>query len=73
MATKKVAVNESLMKAFENAKPKNPALTGADKAFLRGLKRRGFTLEEIKVIASDAGFLVPDDLFETKKKALQSA
>lgn len=69
MATKKVAVNEALMKAFENAKPKNPALTGADKAFLRGLKRRGFTLEEIKVIAADAGFLVPDDLFEARKKS----
>lgn len=69
MATKKVSVNESLLKAFENAKPKNPALTGADKAFLRGLKRRGFTLQEIKAVAAEAGFVVPDDLFETKKKA----
>lgn len=68
MATKKAAVNEALMKAFENAKPKNPALTGADKAFLRGLKRRGFTLEEIQNVAAQAGFEVPADLFDTKKK-----
>lgn len=71
MATKKVAVNQSLVKAFENAKPKNPALTGADKAFLRGLKRRGFTLEEIKAIAGESGFIVPDDLFEIKKRKIQ--
>jgi SOS response regulatory protein OraA/RecX len=69
MATKKVHVNEGLMKAFENAKPANPALTSADKTYLRGLRRRGFTQDEIQKVAKDAGFVVPPDLFEQKKKA----
>lgn len=69
MATKKIQVNEGLVKAFENAKPANPALTSADRTYLRGLRRRGFTQEEIKQIANNAGFQVPADLFESKKKA----
>ena len=69
MATKKVAVNERLAMAFEKAKPANPALSSADKTFLRGMRRRGFTLEEIQKVAADAGFEVPENLFDTKKKA----
>lgn len=69
MATKKTQVNDGLLKAFENAKPANPALTSADKTYLRGLRRRGFTQEEIKKVANEAGFEVPTDLFEQKKKA----
>lgn len=69
MATKKIQVNEGLVKAFENAKPANPALTSADRTYLRGLRRRGFTQEEIKKVAKEAGFDVPADLFESKKKA----
>ena len=69
MATKKTQVNDGLLKAFENAKPANPALTSADKTYLRGLRRRVFTQEEIKKVANEAGFEVPADLFEQKKKA----
>lgn len=68
MATKKIQVNEGLVKAFENAKPANPALTSADRTYLRGLRRRGFTQDEIKNVAKEAGFVVPTDLFEQKKK-----
>ena len=67
MATKKQAVNEDLAKAFEAVKPANPALTSADKTYLRGL-RRGFTQTEIQDVAKKAGFQVPPDLFESKKK-----
>lgn len=69
MATKKQTVNEALVKAFENAKPANPALSSADKTYLRGLRRRGFTMEEIQNVAAKAGFEVPADLFESKKKS----
>lgn len=68
MATKKQTVNEALVKAFENAKPANPALSSADKTYLRGLRRRGFTMEEIQNVAAQAGFEVPVDLFDTRKK-----
>jgi SOS response regulatory protein OraA/RecX len=69
MATKKQAVNENLAKAFEAVKPANPALSSADKTYLRGLRRRGFTQQEIQNVAQKAGFQVPADLFETRKKA----
>lgn len=73
MATKKQAVNETLAKAFEAVKPANPALSSADKTYLRGLRRRGFTQQEIQTIAQNAGFQVPDDLFEPQKKVVQKA
>lgn len=73
MATKKQTVNADLAKAFESAQPANPALTSADKTYLRGLRRRGFTQSEIQEIAQKAGFVVPANLFETKKKSDQSS
>jgi hypothetical protein len=69
MAAKKHVVNPDLVKAFENAKPAKPALTSADKTYLRGLRRSGFTHKEIQDVAKKAGFEVPYDLFEQKKKA----
>jgi SOS response regulatory protein OraA/RecX len=69
MAAKKQEINERLSKAFEAVEPKNPALSGADKAYLRGLQRRGFTESEIREVAQKAGFVVPTDLFQKKGKA----
>jgi SOS response regulatory protein OraA/RecX len=63
---------QGLIAAFEKRSPANPALTSSDKTYLRGLRRKGYTQEEIKTIASDAGFAVPDDLFETGKRQKQS-
>lgn len=68
MATKKTPVNENLAKAFESVKPANPALSSADKTYIRGLRRRGFTQIEIQDVAKKAGFIVPPDLFEPRKK-----
>ena len=69
MATKKASVNEDLAKAFDAVKPANPALSSADKTYLRGLRRRGFTQNEIQDVAQKAGLQLPTDLFESKKKA----
>lgn len=73
MATKKEPVNEDLAKAFASAKPANPALTSADKSYLRGLLRRGFTAEEIQTVAKNAGFQVTAELFTPRKKAAAKA
>lgn len=63
MATKKIMANAKLVDAGTEAIPINPALTWADRAYLRGLKRRGFTEAEIIGIGKKAGFTVtPDDL-----------
>lgn len=69
MAAKKQEVSEKLAKAFEAVEPKNPALSGADKIYLRGLQRRGFTESEIRDVAQKAGFVVPADLFQKKEKS----
>jgi len=68
MASKKVAVNSELEKAFSEAKPANPALSTSDKSYLRGLVRRGFTPAEIEAVAKKAGFLVPASIFIVKPK-----
>ena len=67
MAASKKEVNEKLKKAFETTKPAKPALTGVDKTYLRGLRRKGYTHKEIIDIAKKAGFEVPRDLFKTSK------
>lgn len=65
MATKKAQVNEKLLEVVASTPPKNPALTGADRTFLRGLKRRGYTNEEIKGIGIKAGLNVKDEDLKT--------
>ena len=66
----KQKVNPKLAEAFEAVQPKNPALSSADKTYLRGLRRRGFTEVEIMDIAGKAGMQVPADLFAQKTKNL---
>ncbi len=61
-----------LVEAFAKVRPANPALSAADKTYLRGLRRQGYTQEEITSIASKAGFNVPSDLFETGKRQKQA-
>lgn len=58
MATKKIPVNNKLLEAAAATPPANPALTGPDRAFLRGLKRRGYTEQEIIALGSKAGLKV---------------
>ena len=63
--------NQKLLEAFKNTRPANPALSAADKRYLRGLRRQGYTQEEIKSIAGKSGFEVPADLFATKRQSKQ--
>ena len=63
--------NQKLVDAFKNERPANPALSAADKRYLRGLRRQGYTQEEIKSIAGKSGFEVPADLFATKRQSKQ--
>ena len=61
--------NEKLVAAFAETKPAKPALSAADKTYLRGLRRQGYTNDEIKAVAAKAGFDIPPDLFISKKPA----
>jgi len=64
MATKSKP-NQLLLDAFKDASPKSPALTNADRTYLRGLTRRGFTHEEILNIAQKTGIKVTAEDLKT--------
>ncbi len=64
----KQKINEALIQAVEENPPKNPALSSSDKAYLRGLKRRGYTEQEITAIVEKAGMTMPENFFVPKKK-----
>ena len=68
MASKKIKVNERLLAAAESIQPANPAITSADLTYLRGLKRRGYTDNEIISIANKASLQVkPEQLVVVKR------
>lgn len=68
MATKKAPVNSKLLEVVTATPPASPALTGADRVFLRGLKRRGYTELEIIAIGEKAGMTVTSDDLKPKEK-----
>lgn len=69
-------VNEKLTSVFSDTPPQNPAPSAADKAYLRGLKKRGYTEAEIIQIAKKAGFSITPEIFvvkNVKKKGAKNA
>ena len=69
----KTKINPRLLEAAESTPPKNPAPSAADRTYLRGLRRRGYTEDEIKVVAQKAGLVMPPDLFVPRKKTAPKA
>lgn len=67
MATKE-KLNPKLLEAVAANPPKSPLPTAADRAYLRGLKRRGYTEGEIRHIAAQAGLTTTPDLFKVREK-----
>ena len=61
-------VNNSLVEIFTSAKPKNPAVSQADKRYLRSLKKRGFTDEELIALAKEAGLIVTTEMLQVKQR-----
>lgn len=68
MAKSKIAAAETLTTLFVDAPPANPAPSAADKVFLRGLKKRGYTEQEIISIAAKGGYQITPDLFVIKPR-----
>ena len=66
MRTPKQKPAEALLAAVAATRPAKPALSSADKTYLRGLKRQGYTEAEIIAIAQSAGYDVPDNLFQPR-------
>lgn len=65
---KREPVSSKLAEAFTAAPPANPAPSSSDKAYLKGLKKRGYTESEIIQIAKKAGFNITTELFIIKPK-----
>lgn len=72
MATKKKTAHEKLLEAVATTPPMNPALTSADRVFLRGLKRRGYTESEIIAIGKKAGFIVTSESLKPAVKRVKT-
>ena len=71
MAKSKVTqVNEKLTSIFSEVQPANPAPSSTDKAYLRGLKKRGFTDNEIIQVAAKAGYKITADMLIVKPKKI---
>lgn len=74
MATKnRTPVNAALLESAKTAAPKNPAVTSADKAYLRGLKKRGFTDDEIIQLSAKAGLKVTAEMLAVKPRKAKPA
>ena len=59
---------EDVLALINSTKPANPILSGKEKTFYRGLKRRGFSEQQIGEFIQKAGYSVPADLFVLSPK-----
>lgn len=64
----KAKVNEALKKELDAMTPANPVLSSADKAYLRGLMRRGFSEQQIRSAVQKVGMEIPANFFEKINK-----
>lgn len=65
---KRIPLNELLAEVTSTAKPANPALSSTDKAYLKGLKKRGFTDAELIALATKAGLKVTAEMLVVKQR-----
>lgn len=65
---KRAPVSEKLASVFSETLPANPAPSTSDKAYLKGLKKRGYTETEIIQIAAKAGFKITPEMLIVKAK-----
>ena len=70
---KRVPVSEKLASVFAETTPANPAPTTSDLAYLKSLKKRGYTDTEIIQIASKAGFKITAEMLVIKAKKPKEA
>jgi hypothetical protein len=64
----KEEVNEKLIAAFSETRPANPMPVGADRRYMLGLLKRGYTPQEITTIAAKAGYKLTNEFFVVKPK-----
>lgn len=64
---KKFVPDASLLEIINAEKPATPIMTGPEKTYFKGLKRRGYSEQQINEFIQKAGYRVPTDLWISKK------
>jgi hypothetical protein len=68
--TKRFVPDASLLEIVNSVKPETPVMTGPEKTYFKGLKRRGYSEQQISDFIKKAGFTVPANFWVVKKKAV---
>lgn len=65
---KKFVPDSSILEIVNAVKPATPVMTGPEKTYFKGLKRRGYSEQQINEFIKKAGYPVPADLWVVKAK-----
>ena len=65
---KRFAPTEDVLALINSTKPATPVLSSKEKTYFKGLKRRGYSEQQISEFIKKAGYPVPADLFVVKAK-----
>jgi len=70
---KQYAPADDLLALINSTKPATPVLSSKEKTYFKGLKRRGYSEQQISQFIQKAGYPVPADLFVVKPKKTVAA
>lgn len=65
---KRFVPDASLLEIVNAVKPATPVMTGPEKTYFKGLKRRGYSEQQISEFIKKAGYPVPANFFVVKTK-----
>ena len=65
---KKCTPPAAMLEAINSTKPATPVLVGSERTYYKGLKRRGYSEQQINEFIKKAGYPVPADLWVVKAK-----
>lgn len=65
---KKFTPPAEMLEAINSTKPATPVLVGSERTYYKGLKRRGYSEQQINEFIKKAGYPVPADLWVVKAK-----
>jgi hypothetical protein len=65
---KKFTPPAAMLEVITGTKPATPVLVGAERTYYKGLKRRGYSEQQIGEFIKKAGYPVPADLWVVKAK-----
>lgn len=70
---KRFVPDASLLEIVNAVKPATPIMTGPEKTYFKGLKRRGYSEQQIGEFIKKAGYQVPADFWVVKPKKPKAA